>query len=199
MLFSLLLQALSLLFPLLLDPFAVLASALLIFPLALFTLLAPPFLFFLSGLFSRFILFLLAPPALLLLGSLFTFSLAFFLQLLLSFSLALFPSSFGLLRPLLFGLAAALLFLGSCFRADILNAVFAHFWQALFLNQALQQSGDGAHDVCVDFIAFARAFYEFRCDAGVLGQQRWITVGFAVDKFFEGSLQFVFGRLEPGY
>jgi len=198
-LFPLLFQALALLLSLFVDSLSVLSSALLVLFVALFTLLAPPLLLFLSGLLSSLVFLLFAPPAFLLLGFLFAFSLALLCQRLLSPGLPLFPPSIGFSCPFLFGLAAPLLLLGGCFSADFLNAIFAHFGQALLLDQAVQDVVNSVHNVSVNVATFSCAFDEGSGHSGVFGKQRRIAVGLAIDKFFKSGLEFIFGRLKREY
>jgi hypothetical protein len=194
-LFTFLLDTQALLFPLFVDSFSLFASALLVFLVALFTLLAPSLLLLLPCLLASFILFFLAAPALFLLRPFLTFPLALCLEFLLSPGFTLFSASFCFLSPFFFALAASLFLFGSRLGANFGNAVLAHFWHAMFVNQFVQQSVDCVHDIAVDVAAFTRTFYECSRHTWVFGQQGRVTVGFAVDELLEGSLKFIFSRL----
>lgn len=196
MLFPLFLDASTLLFLFLLDTLSLLASALLVLLLLRFTCFASLLLLCLALLLPGLFLFFLAALSLLLLCLLSPFSLAFFLTFLFQLGLSLLPASVGLQLPLLLGFAPSLFLLSREFGANFLYPVFAHFGQALLPDQGVEQRAHGLRDLAIDVAALASAFNQGCGDSGVLGQQRGVAVGLAVDKLLEGGEQVSFGGLQ---
>jgi hypothetical protein len=69
----------------------------------------------------------------------------------------------------------------------------------MLVDQFIQQSIDRVHNVAIYVAALTSAFYECGRHAGILGQQRGVTIGFAVDELLERGLKFIFSRLEREY
>lgn len=195
MLFSLLLDTCTLFLLFLLDALSLLPPALFVFFLLSLACLAPFLFFFLALPLARFFLFLPPAFALLLLRLFCPLALTLLFAFLLMLGLPFQSTSFRLLLPLLFCLAAALLFFGGGFSADFLYTVLAHLGQALLFNQLIKQSVDGLCDLAIDTAALASAFNQGRSECGGFGQEGRVAVGLAVNEFLEGSEQVGFGGL----
>jgi hypothetical protein len=121
--------------PLLLCEFAVLSAALFVLLFPLLAFFTPLFRTFLAFLLTGLVLFTLTAAALFLLRLFFSLALTFPLSFFFSRCFPLLSSDFGFAGPFFLALAPTLLFLSSRLRADLLDAVLAHFRNALSLHE----------------------------------------------------------------
>lgn len=169
MFFSFLLRTCALFFLLLLDALSLFPPTLLVFLQLCLARFAAFLLHFLMSPLLSLLLFLLSAFSLLFLGLLGPFPFTLLLTFLLVLGFPRLAASIGLVLPLLFCLAPALLLLGCNFGADLLYAVFAHPGQALLLDQPIEEGVYRLRDFSIDIAALTSAFDQCCSDSGVLG------------------------------